>query len=123
MPGCPRPGCGRRHLGTEADRATFRTLHTAVARHARPCAPGSPTASAEKSVRHLRSLLGAPAIALTDTDGAARLGRPVRTTTPTRPAALARPGRRRRRHRGAQPRRHPLRRPGLRRCGRWSSRR
>ncbi len=57
---------GRRHLGTESDRATFRTLHTASL--AAPALQGGLTAaSAEKAARHLRSLLGAPAIALTDT--------------------------------------------------------
>jgi two-component system, LytTR family, sensor kinase len=55
-----------RHLGTEADRATFRTLHTASL--ATPALrAGLTTASAERSARHLRSLLGAPAVALTDT--------------------------------------------------------
>jgi two-component system, LytTR family, sensor kinase len=59
-----RPG----HLGTEADRATFRTLHTAAL--ASPALrAGLTTASAERSARHLRSLLGAPAIALTDASG------------------------------------------------------
>jgi two-component system LytT family sensor kinase len=57
----------RRHLGTEADRTTFRTLHTASL--ASPALrAGLTKASAEKAVRHLRSLLGAPAIALTDTE-------------------------------------------------------
>ncbi len=59
-----RPG----HLGTEADRATFRTLHTASL--ASPGLRGGlATGSAERSARHLRSLLGVPAIALTDTAG------------------------------------------------------
>jgi two-component system LytT family sensor kinase len=57
---------GRRHLGTEADRTTFRTLHTASL--TTPALRGGlTTATAEKAGRHLRSLLGAPAIALTDT--------------------------------------------------------
>ena len=57
---------GRRHLGTEADRTTFRTLHTASL--TTPALRGGlTTVSAEKAGRHLRSLLGAPAIALTDT--------------------------------------------------------
>jgi two-component system LytT family sensor kinase len=57
-----------RHLGTEADRATFRTLHTASL--ASPALrEGLTTDSAERSSRHLRQLLGAPAIALTDTAG------------------------------------------------------
>jgi two-component system LytT family sensor kinase len=55
----------RRHLGTEADRATFRTLHTAAL--ATPALrAGLTEASAQRSVRHLRSLLAAPAVALTD---------------------------------------------------------
>jgi two-component system LytT family sensor kinase len=57
---------GRRHLGTGADRTTFRTLHTASLTTPALRA-GLTAASAEKAVRHLRSLLGAPAIALTDT--------------------------------------------------------
>jgi two-component system, LytTR family, sensor kinase len=56
----------RRHLGSDADRTTFRTLHTASLTTPALRA-GLTTASAEKAVRHLRSLLGAPAIALTDT--------------------------------------------------------
>jgi two-component system LytT family sensor kinase len=57
----------RGHLGTESDRATFRTLHTANL--ASPALrEGLTVASAEKSVRHLRALLGTPAVALTDTD-------------------------------------------------------
>ena len=58
----------RRHLGTEADRATFRTLHTAAL--ATPALRGGLNeASAQRSIRHLRSLLASPAVALTDTDG------------------------------------------------------
>ncbi len=62
----PRFGwLGRRHLGTESDRTTFRTLHAASL--ATPALrAGLTTASAERSVRHLRSLLAAPAVALTD---------------------------------------------------------
>ena len=57
----------RSHFGTEADRATFRTLHTASL--ASPALrEGLTTTSAERSIRHLRTLLGAPAVALTDTD-------------------------------------------------------
>ncbi len=55
----------RRHLGTEADRATFRTLHTA-ALAAPALREGLTEASAQRSARHLRSLLAAPAVALTD---------------------------------------------------------
>lgn len=55
----------RSDLGTEADRATFRTLHTASL--ASPALREGLTAtSAEKSIRHLRTLLGAPAVAMTD---------------------------------------------------------
>src|SRR5688572_26836309 len=54
----------RSHLGTEADRATFRTLHEASL--ASPALrEGLTGASAERSIRHLRALLGAPAVALT----------------------------------------------------------
>ncbi|MDX6299599.1 MAG: two-component system, LytTR family, sensor kinase [Nocardioidaceae bacterium] len=56
----------RRHLGSEADRTTFRILHTASSA-APALRAGLTAASAERAARHLRSLLGAPAIALTDT--------------------------------------------------------
>lgn len=80
----------RTHLGSEADRATFRTLHTASL--ASPALrEGLTASSAERAVRHLRDLLGTPALALTDTaaglawDGegahhADRLARLVATT-------------------------------------------
>jgi two-component system LytT family sensor kinase len=56
----------RTHLGTEADRATFRTLHTASL--ASPALrEGLTQDSAERSIRHLRTLLGTPALAVTDT--------------------------------------------------------
>ena len=56
----------RRHLGSEADHATFRTLHRASL--ASPALrEGLTRDSAERSVRHLRVLLGTPALALTDT--------------------------------------------------------
>lgn len=56
----------RTHLGSEADRATFRTLHTASL--ASPALREGLTAgSAQRSVRHLRALLGTPALAVTDT--------------------------------------------------------
>jgi two-component system LytT family sensor kinase len=59
----------RTHLGSEADRATFRTLHTASL--ASPALREGLTAtSAERSIKHLRALLGTPALALTDTAGA-----------------------------------------------------
>ncbi|WP_028659782.1 sensor histidine kinase [Nocardioides insulae] len=57
----------RTHLGSEADRATFRTLHTASL--ASPALrEGLTVESAERSIRHLRTLLGTPAVALTDGD-------------------------------------------------------
>jgi two-component system LytT family sensor kinase len=58
-----RPG----HLGTEADRATFKTLHTASLMTG-ALRDGLTLASAEESVRHLRSLVAAPAVALTDAE-------------------------------------------------------
>jgi two-component system LytT family sensor kinase len=58
-----RPG----HLGTEADRATFRTLHTASLAGP-PLRSGLTEASAAKSSRFLRELLGTPVVALTDTE-------------------------------------------------------
>jgi two-component system LytT family sensor kinase len=57
-----RPG----HLGTPADRATFRTMH-AASLAAPPLRAGLTEASATKASRHLRDLLGTPALALTDT--------------------------------------------------------
>src|SRR5450631_4132632 len=57
----------RRGLGTRADRATFATLHTASL--ASPdLRTGLTEAGAQKSARHLRSLLGTPALAITDGD-------------------------------------------------------
>lgn len=55
----------RADLGTDADRATFATLHTAslAAPHLRE---GLTPAGAERAGRHLRALLGTPAVALTD---------------------------------------------------------
>ena len=56
----------RTHLGTEADRATFRTLHRASL--ASPALrEGLNADSAERAAGHLRALLGVPALALTDT--------------------------------------------------------
>lgn len=55
----------RSHFGTEADRATFRTLHTASL--ASPALrEGLTSTSAERSIKHLHALLGSPAVALTD---------------------------------------------------------
>ncbi|MEQ7848905.1 sensor histidine kinase [Nocardioides kribbensis] len=62
----------RRHLGTDADRTTFRTLHTASL--AGPALrEGLHRASAERSIRHLHALLGAPALALTDSGAPAEV--------------------------------------------------
>lgn len=58
-----RPG----HLVSEADRATFRTLHTASLMTG-ALRTGLTEDSAERSVRHLHSLLPAPAVAVTDTE-------------------------------------------------------
>jgi two-component system LytT family sensor kinase len=57
----------RTDLGTSADRATFATLHTAslAAPHLRE---GLTAAGAHRAARHLRALLGTPAVALTDAD-------------------------------------------------------
>jgi len=54
----------RTDLGTPADRATFATLHTAslAAPHLRE---GLTPAGASRAARHLRALLGTPAVALT----------------------------------------------------------
>jgi two-component system, LytTR family, sensor kinase len=58
----------RTHLGTEADRATFRTLHTAAL--ASPALrEGLTEESATRSLPHLRALVATPAAALTDTTG------------------------------------------------------
>ncbi len=57
----------RTRLGTEADRTTFRTLHTASL--ASPALrEGLNASSAARSIHHLRALLGAQAVALTDTE-------------------------------------------------------
>ncbi len=54
----------RTDLGTPSDRATFATLHTAslAAPHLRE---GLTTAGASRAARHLRALLGTPAVAIT----------------------------------------------------------
>ncbi len=59
----------RTQLGTEADRATFRTLHTAGLA-APALREGLTSASVERSIKHLRALLGAPALAVTDLESA-----------------------------------------------------
>ncbi|MEZ0072482.1 sensor histidine kinase [Planotetraspora sp. GP83] len=57
---------GRRDLGSSpAERATFETLHTASLA-APPLRAGLTQAGALKSSRHLRELLGSPAIAITN---------------------------------------------------------
>jgi two-component system, LytTR family, sensor kinase len=57
----------RRHpdLGTDAERATFDTLHTASLA-APPLREGLTPIGARRAVRHLRALLGTSAVALTD---------------------------------------------------------
>jgi len=57
----------RRGLGTQADRATFATLHTASLA-APDLRTGLTEAGAQRAARHLRSLLGTPALAITDGD-------------------------------------------------------
>ncbi|WP_030908171.1 sensor histidine kinase [Streptosporangium amethystogenes] len=57
---------GRRELGSSpAERATFETLHTASLA-APPLRAGLTEAGAQKASRHLRELLGSPALAVTD---------------------------------------------------------
>ncbi|GAA2361619.1 sensor histidine kinase [Nonomuraea africana] len=57
---------GRRELGAgPAERATFETLHTASLA-APPLRAGLSEEGAQKASRHLRELLGSPAIAITD---------------------------------------------------------
>ena len=53
------------HLGTDAERATFDTLHTASLA-APPLREGLTPLGARRSAKHLRALLGTSAIALTD---------------------------------------------------------
>lgn len=55
----------RGQLGTQADRATYRTLHTALLASP-PLREGLTKSAAERSLKYLRSLLGAPAVAMTD---------------------------------------------------------
>ncbi len=58
----------RTHLGGEADRAAFRALHNASLAGP-PLREGLTVTSAERSVRHLRALLGTPAAGLADSSG------------------------------------------------------
>ncbi|MDQ1670104.1 MAG: two-component system, LytTR family, sensor kinase, partial [Actinomycetota bacterium] len=60
-----RAGRGRRDFGTPADRATFNTLHTASLA-APPLRSGLTAAGATRAARHLRTLLGTSAIALSN---------------------------------------------------------
>lgn len=56
---------GRARMGTEADLATYRTLH--VASQASPHLRGGlTTAAAQGSIKHLRTLLGVESVAITD---------------------------------------------------------
>jgi two-component system LytT family sensor kinase len=57
----------RRGFATSAERVTFETLHTASLA-APPLRLGLTETSAGKSARHLRTLLGTPAIAIIDTE-------------------------------------------------------
>ncbi|GAB7049180.1 sensor histidine kinase [Catenuloplanes indicus] len=58
----------RRGIATEAQRATYQLLHTASLA-AEPLRAGLDRVNAAKAVRHLRTLVGAPGLALTGTDG------------------------------------------------------
>jgi len=55
----------RRDLGTEAEQVTYETLHTAWSA-APPLRAGLSQDTARKAARHLRGLLRAPALAITD---------------------------------------------------------
>jgi two-component system, LytTR family, sensor kinase len=57
----------RGHLGSEADRAAFRALHQASLA-APALREGLTGDSAERAIKHLRNLLGTPAMAITDTE-------------------------------------------------------
>ena len=57
----------RRRFATSAERVTFETLHTASLA-APPLRLGLNATSAGKSARHLRTLLGTPAVAISDTE-------------------------------------------------------
>ncbi|MFI7586313.1 histidine kinase [Spongisporangium articulatum] len=59
---------GHRDLGTPGERATFETLHTA-SRAAPPLRDGLTGPGARRAVKHLRTLLGTEAVALTDERG------------------------------------------------------
>ncbi|MBE7325426.1 histidine kinase [Nocardioides sp. Y6] len=55
-------------LGSEADRATFQTLHT-ISQASPALREGLTEASAQEAATHLRTLLGTPAVALADAGG------------------------------------------------------
>ncbi|KHL18595.1 two-component system LytT family sensor kinase [Mumia flava] len=57
----------RRRLGSPEDRATYETLHTASLA-GRALRRGLDEESAERALKHLRALLGSPAVVLTDTE-------------------------------------------------------
>ncbi|MER7461053.1 histidine kinase [Micromonospora sp. NPDC126480] len=59
---------GRRGIATATQRATYEVLHTAGLA-AEPLRAGLTAANAAKAVRHLRALVGAVGLALTDTAG------------------------------------------------------
>ncbi|MQY11401.1 hypothetical protein SRB5_15170 [Streptomyces sp. RB5] len=61
-------GARHRQYGTAQERAAYETLHTASLA-APPLRAGLGTDSARRSVKHLRALLGTPALALTDAAG------------------------------------------------------
>jgi two-component system LytT family sensor kinase len=56
---------GRARLGSEGDMATYRTLHLASLA-APPLRAGLTTGSAQRAAKHLRTLLGVEALAITD---------------------------------------------------------
>src|SRR3954451_22570015 len=56
---------GRRAIATAAQRGTYDVLHIAELA-AQPLRSGLTEAAANKAIRHLRTLTGAPGIALTD---------------------------------------------------------
>ncbi|MDM4721795.1 histidine kinase [Micromonospora sp. WMMA1363] len=58
---------GRRGIATATQRATYEVLHTAGLA-AEPLRAGLTAANAAKSIRHLRALVGAAGLALTDAD-------------------------------------------------------
>ena len=62
-----RSGRSRRGFGTVAERATYAALHEASLA-APPLREGLTEDAAARSARHLRTLLAAPAVALTDTE-------------------------------------------------------